>query len=281
MTQKKYIGVFDSGFGGLDILRGIVKKLPQYNYIYLGDTARTPYGTRSSEIVYKFTKEAIDFLFAQNCALILLACNTASSDALRKIQKEYKPRLRSNKKILGVLVPAAEEAAMRTKNKKIGVIATDGTVSSGAFARELKKLNPRIQVFQQGCPLLVPIIEAGEQNTVAARMILQNYLRPLAAKKIDTLILGCTHYGILKRAIKRIIGSRVHIVSEAETVPKKLKAYLAKHNNIEKQIGKNDRIKFYTTDSTPKFQKLGSRFFGHPLRAKKITLPTRRFWPAA
>ncbi|MBI2048792.1 MAG: glutamate racemase [Parcubacteria group bacterium] len=276
MGQKKYIGVFDSGFGGLDILRGIIKTLPQYDYIYLGDTARTPYGTRSPEIVYKFTKEAVDFLFAKNCTLVLLACNTASSDALRKIQKKDIPRLYPDKKILGVLIPAAEEAVLRTKNKRVGVIATDGTVKSGAFVRELKKLDPQIRVFQKGCPLLVPLVEAGEQNTEAARLILQNYLRPLIAKNIDTLILGCTHYGILKRAVQNIVGSRVHVVSEAETVPQKLKAYLAKHDEREKQIGKNGKIHFYTTDLSPKFQRLGSRFFGKPIHAQKITLAARQ-----
>src|SRR3989344_7327726 len=156
---KKFIGVFDSGFGGISILRSIVKELPNYNYLYLGDTARTPYGTRSKEIVYEFTKQAVDFMFANNCELIIFACNTASSEALRKIQQNYLPKQYPNKKVLGVLIPAVEEAVIKTKNKRIGVIATEGTVKSNSFVDEITKLDPKIKVFQNSCPLLVPIVE--------------------------------------------------------------------------------------------------------------------------
>ncbi|MFH1188249.1 MAG: glutamate racemase [bacterium] len=274
MPQKKgkYIGVFDSGFGGINILRGIVKSLPQYNYIYLGDTARTPYGTRSKEVVYEFTKQAVDFLFQKNCELIILACNTASSDALRKIQQEYLPEQYPNRRVLGVLIPATEEAITKTKNKRVGVIATEGTVRSGAFERELKKLDPEIKVFQKACPLLVPLVESGEEASQAARLIVQTYLEPLNKKHMDTLILGCTHYGILEKTIKNVVGGDVDVVSEARVVPKKLKDYLKRHPEIEKKIGKNGTVEFYSSDLTDTFTTLGSKFFGKKISAKKITL---------
>ncbi len=271
-SKQKFIGVFDSGFGGINILRGIVKELPAYNYLYLGDTARTPYGTRSKEVVYEFTKQAVDFMFANNCELIIFACNTASSDALRKIHQEYLPKHYPNKKVLGVLIPAAEEAITKTRNKKIGVIATEGTVQSGAFVRELTKIEPKIKVFQNSCPLLVPIVEAGEQNSKATKIILENYLKPLKNKGVDTLILGCTHYGILENQIRKLIASNIAIISEAKIVPKKLKDYLKRHSEIERKLGKNGIVHFYSTDLTNKFISLGSKFFGREIKAQKISL---------
>jgi glutamate racemase len=267
-----FIGVFDSGFGGLTILRTIVKELPEYKYMYLGDTARTPYGSRSQELIYDFTKEAVNFLFARDCELVILACNTASSDALRKIQQEYLPACYPNKKALGVLIPAAEEAVSRTKNKKIGVIATEGSVRSGAFAREIAKRDPRVKVFQNACPLLVPLVEAGEHTSKPAGMILQEYLTPLLRRGIDTLILGCTHYGVLERQIKTIAGPRVCVISEARIVPKKLTSYLARHPEIQEQLGTSGQRQFYTTDSTPNFSKLGKTFFGASIKAKRVML---------
>src|SRR4030042_1112600 len=247
--KKKYsIGVFDSGFGGLDILRGIIKKLPNYNYIYLGDTARTPYGSRSQEVVYDFTKQAVDFLFKAGCQLIILACNTASSEALREIQHEYLPKYYPGKKILGVIIPAAERAVEITKNHRIGVIGTEGTINSRAFERELKKINPKIKVFQKACPLFVPIIEAGEQNSLATELVINNYFSYLIKKNIDTLVLGCTHYGLIENKIRRIIGGKINIVTEREVVAQKIKDYLKKHPKIEKTIKKERKVKFLTTD---------------------------------
>lgn len=272
IKRSKSIGIFDSGFGGLSIMKGIVKELPEYDYIYLGDTARVPYGTRSREVIGDFTKQAVDFLFQKNCQLIILACNTASSDALRLIQKEYLPKLYSNKKVLGVLIPAAEVAAEKTKNNKVGVMATAGTVSSGSFSRELKKIDSQIKVFQQACPLLVPIVESGEQNSEVADIILKKYLKPLLAKKIDTLILGCTHYGILENKIKKIVGKNVRLVSESKIIAEKLRYYLSLHPEIEKQVGKNKKREFYSTDITDNFRVLGSRFFGEKIEVKKAKL---------
>ncbi len=271
-NRQKFIGVFDSGFGGINILRGIVKQLPVYDYLYLGDTARTPYGTRSKEIVYEFTRQAVNFMFANNCELVIFACNTASSEALRKIQQEYLPKHYPEKKVLGVLIPAAEEAIVKTRNRKVGVIATEGTVRSGAFAREITKINPKVKVFQNPCPLLVPIVEVGEQNSKAMKIILENYLKPLKMRHIDTLILGCTHYGILEKHIKKAAGQNIAVISEAKVVPKKLREYLKRHPEVERKLSKNGLIKFYSTDLTEKFTTLGSKFFGRKITAQKISL---------
>lgn len=272
MADKKYsIGVFDSGFGGLQILRHIVKALPGYNYIYLGDTARTPYGSRSPEVVFKFTRQAIDFLFKQSCWLIILACNTASCEALRQIQQEYLPRHYSERRVLGVIIPAAQEAAQETKGR-VGVMATEGSVRSGTFVSEIKKLDQKIKIFQQACPLLVPIVEAGEENSQAAELILKNYLAPLLKKKIDTLILGCTHYGALEQNIKKMTGGKINVVNEGRIVAQKLKDYLARHPAIEQKLGKNSKTKFYTTDLTDRFKTFGGKFFGRKIVAKRMNL---------
>lgn len=268
----KSIGVFDSGFGGLDILRGIIKELPEYNYIYLGDTARTPYGTRSKRTIYKFTEQAVSFLFKNNCELVVLACNTASSEALRKLQRSFLARYYPDKKVLGVLIPTAEEAIIKTNNKKIGVIATEGTVRSGAYVRELTKLNSVVQVYQKECPLLVPLVEAGEHNSRAGAIILQDYLKPLLKKRIDTLILGCTHYGILEKNIRKIVGRQMHIVSGSDVMPKKLVNYLKKHTELKKKLGKDKVMHFYSTDTTPRFVQLGSLFFKREISVRKAVL---------
>lgn len=270
--KGKSIGIFDSGFGGLNIMKGIVKELPEYNYIYLGDTARVPYGTRSKEVIYDFTKQAVDFLFSKDCELIVLACNTASSDALRKIQQEYLPTHHPNKKVLGVIIPAVEFALAKTRNKRIGVIATEGTVSSKSFIRELLKFDRRIKVFQNYCPLLVPIIEAGEHNSKITDIILEKYLKPLIDSKIDTLILGCTHYGILESKIRKIVGKNISIVSEEKILAKKLKDYLSRHKEIEMVLTKKGKHEFYSTDLTKKFDLLGSKFFGKKIQAKKAII---------
>ena len=266
------IGVFDSGFGGLDVLKEIVNKLPQYNYNYLGDSARAPYGNRSQEMVYNFTVRAVDFLFSRDCQLIILACNTSSSEALRKIQREYLPKYYPDRRVLGVIIPAAEKAVDKTRNCCIGVIGTQGTVTSGAFKRELKKLNSGIKVFQNACPLIVPIVEAGEQDSEITELVLKNYLNPLIKKHIDTLILGCTHYGLLEDKIRKIVGENINIIAEGKIVAEKLKDYLDRHPEIETKLSKKSTIKFLTTDLTDRFKILGSRFFGKKIIPEKIEI---------
>lgn len=266
------IGIFDSGFGGLNILREIRKILPSHDFVYLGDTARAPYGSRSKEVVYQFTKQGIDFLFQQNCRLIILACNTASSDTLRKIQKKYLPETYPDRRVLGVIIPATEWATEMNKNKKVGVIATEGTVNSRAFIREFAKKDPSIKVFQKSCPLLVPLVEAGEHNSKATNIILENYLAPLRKKKINSLILGCTHYGILREKIQKIVGPNIKVISEDKIVAYKLKNYLDRHPEINKRLNKKGKLKIYSTDTTGNFRKLGGKFLGQPIKVAKATL---------
>jgi glutamate racemase len=270
--KKTSIGVFDSGFGGLSIMKAIVKKMPEYNYIYLGDTARIPYGSRSQEVIYKFTEQAVDFLFKAGCQLIILACNTASSEALRKIQQDFLPKHYPKRRVLGVIIPAVEAAVQLTKNNRIGLIGTEGTVNSGAFEREIKKLNPKIKIFQKACPLLVPIVEADEEKSLAADLILRKYLKPLINKKIDTLILGCTHYGVLENKIRKITGSKINLVTEGEVVAEKLDYYLERHPEVKGNIAKGSNPVFFTTDLTDKFKVLGSKFFSKNFSPQKIEL---------
>lgn len=272
LMRNKMIGVFDSGFGGLEILHEVVRELPEYDYIYLGDTARVPYGSRSQEIVYGFTEQAVDFLFKKGCQLIIFACNTASGQALRRIQQEYLTKHYPQRRVLGVLIPTSEAAVDQTKNKRIGVIATEGTVFSGAFERELKKLDSKVRVFQKACPLLVPIVEEGEQESKITDLAIRNYLQPLLKRNIDTLILGCTHYGILKGKIKKVVGPNVKVIVEGKIVAEKLKDYLQRHPEIEQKLGKNSKIRFLTTDLSEKFKILGSQFFGKPIKPEKVKL---------
>lgn len=270
--RTQSIGVFDSGFGGLSILRGMVDEMPEYDFVYLGDTARVPYGTRSSDVVYEFTRQAVDFLLKKECGLVILACNTASSDALRRIQREYLPKHFPDRSVLGVLIPAAEMAVTVTAKKRIGVLATTGTVQSGAFVREVSKLDPEVRVFQNACPLLVPLVEAGEENSPATEYFLKQYLKPLRAEDIDTLILGCTHYGFLEQAIRKIVGGEVHIVSESRIIGEKLREYLVRHPERSQMLGKNGARTFYSTDITENFEKLGKRFFGEKIVVEKVGL---------
>ncbi|MDP2933602.1 MAG: glutamate racemase [bacterium] len=265
------IGIFDSGLGGLIIMRRIVELLPQYDYVYLGDAQRVPYGTRSQKTVYEFTKQGVDFLFRKGCKIVILACNTASANALRRIQREYLPRRFPNRRVLGVVVPTLEavwEGSARVKN--LGVIATIGTVSSQVYPAELAKLHKKLKVFQQSAPLLVPLIE--HQGHKYLSLILRDYLRPLLKKKIDGLVLGCTHYPIIKGQIRKFLGTRVHVFSQDEIIPKKLVDYLNRHPEISRKLSKKSRREFYVTDLTPAYKKLAFHWFGEKavLRLVKI-----------
>jgi len=269
------IGVFDSGFGGLDIFCHISGKLPRHDFIYLGDTARTPYGSRSQETIYEYTTQAVDFLFKKDCQLVILACNTASAEALRKVQQEYLPKNAPDKRVLGVIIPAAEEAIKATKNRRIGVIGSESSINSGTFPAELKKLDPAVEVFQKACPLLVPIVESDEKNPEIINLVIKNYLTPLVVEKIDTLILGCTHYGILKLEIGKVLkelNSVAIIIDEGKIVAEKLQDYLQRHPEIAEKLAQTAKREFYTTDLTKKFQKIGSRLMGQEIKVEKVTL---------
>lgn len=264
------IGVFDSGLGGLFVLKKIIKKLPQYDYVYLGDTKRVPYGNRSQKVIYDFTKEAAEWLFCKNCGLIILLCNTASSQALRRIQKSCLPKKYPKGRVLGVIVPTAEEVIKNKDIKRAGVLATISTVGSRVFEREIKKLNRDIKVFQQAAPLLVPLIENGGMKW--SKPILEEYLRPLMKKNIDALILGCTHYPILKNEIGKIAGEKIKIFSQDEIIPSKLSDYLKRHPETDKKLTKKFRRDFFITDITVSFKKNAKKWYGKNIKLKLVNI---------
>lgn len=271
MKHLKNIGVFDSGFGGLHVLSGIVRELPEYNYTYLGDSARVPYGSRSGAEIYKFTRQAVDYLFEHSCDLVILACNSASSVALRRVQQTHLKK-HPEKRVLGVLIPSSEEAVARSIHGRIGVIATKATVRSGAFTREIHKLKPNVDVFETACPFLVPLVEEGLERSRIAEATVAGCLKPLLKKNIDTLILGCTHYGILEPLIRRVVSPSIAIISQERVVPTKLAHYFERHPEIVENLGQGSERRFLTTGSVSMFQKLGSRFFGDLVKARKVTL---------
>jgi glutamate racemase len=267
------IGVFDSGFGGLTVLKEFLRVLPDYDYIYLGDNARAPYGNKSDEVIYEYTKQAVDFLFKHGAELVIIACHTASAKALRKIQQEYLPAHYADKRVLGVVVPIVEEAVNLSRKHRLGVIGTTATINSGVYKKELEKLRSDLEIFQEACPLLVPLVEEGWTDKPEAKMILKKYLQPLKVKQIDTLILGCTHYPLMLKDITRIMGKNVKIIDPAKAAAEKLADYLSRHKEIEKKLGRNKNLIFYTTDEANKFKRLGQKFLGRSIKeVKKIVL---------
>lgn len=271
------IGIFDSGFGGLTVLKALRRDLPDYSYIYFGDNARAPYGSKSEGVIYEYTKEAVDFLFKKGAEMALLACNTASSKALRKIQTEFLPGHYPDKKVLGVLIPAAEEAVEIMKKRtgvkkfKIGIIGTKSTISSGTYNEEIKKamekqgLDAKVEIISKATPLLVPLVEEGWAGKPETKTILRKYLSPLKAANADILILGCTHYPILLPLIKRIMGRKCLIINTPEAVSKKLADYLNRHEEIENKLEKKGNSYFYTSDDPALFKNNGEKFFGEKI----------------
>jgi len=264
------IGIFDSGLGGLLITKSLIKKIPQYNYIYLGDTKRVPYGNRSPETIYEFLKESVEYLFKHDCKIIIVACNTASAQALRKIQQEFLPKKYPDRKVLGVIIPTCEIVAKNKICKKVGVLATNATIKSNAFGIELRKIRSNISIIQKPAPLLVPFIENDELELIGP--ILNNYLKDFKKEKIDTLILGCTHYPILYKHIKKILGKRVKIISQDKLLPDKLKTYLLKHTEIDQVLTKQGKYNFYVTDLTEVMTKIIRKWFGKNVELNKIDL---------
>ncbi len=257
--KNNLIGVFDSGLGGLSVLKKFLKKLPNYHYIYLGDTARVPYGDKSPEIIYSYTIQAVEFLFKKGCNLVIIACNTASAQALRKLQQEWLPNNYPNRRVLGVIKPLAEAIAENTDNKKIGVIGTNATINSGAYTREIKELNPKLKVYEQAAPLLVPLIEEGRINSPETKIILKSYLAPLKAKKINSLILACTHYPYLQKEIQKIIGKVVIVPDTGDIIAISLKDYLKRHPELN-IVSAKAACDFYTSDNPKSFKDLAERF---------------------
>lgn len=263
------IGLFDSGYGGLSIMRDVVRTLPDYDYIYLGDSARTPYGPKSADEVKQYTRQAVDFLFDQGCELIILACNTASAQALRWIQQQHLPAQWPDKKVLGVLIPAAEAAVEITKNGRIGVMATAGTVAAGSFVDEIKKLRPEVEVFQQACPKLVELVEVGEVRDETLRRVVTEYSTSLTQQKVDTIILGCTHYELIQPAIAEVLPANINLVAEGFVVASKLAEYLDRHIEIKQKLSQKQNRSFFTTGDTQTFIDLGGYFYGQPLSVVK------------
>lgn len=273
------IGFFDSGFGGLSILKEVLgigakekSSLASYDFMYLGDTARAPYGGHSPEKIYTYTTQALDYLFQHGCELVVLACFTASANALRKIQQEWLPTHYPDKKVLGILIPTAEEAIKETKNGRVGVLGTRATVQSGALSAELLKRRPGLQIFSAAAPLLVPLIEEGWTKKVETKKILRYYLQPLKSKKIDTLILACTHYPLVIKNIQLIMGRSTKVFHPGIAEKESLLDYLQRHPEIESKLTRSGKRVFLTTDKTENFNRLGSQFLGEKIEARLVSL---------
>jgi len=274
MDSYQPIGVFDSGYGGLTVLKELVAKLPQYDFIYLGDNARAPYGSRSFESVYQYTLQCVKWFFTQDCPLVILACNTASAKALRTIQQRDLPEIGGNKRVLGVIRPTTELIGSFSKTRKVGILATSGTVQSGSYPIEIKKFFPDIEVFQQASPMWVPLIENNEHEGPGADYFVKKYINQLLAqeKELDTVLLACTHYPLLKNKIMKQFSSGVQVVSQGEIVADSLADYLLRHPEMDSRCSKNGRRTFYTTDSTEDFDRQAGIFYGQPLESKKLHL---------
>lgn len=268
------IGIFDSGYGGLTVFKSIRAFMPSYDYIYLGDNARAPYGNRSFDVVYEYTLECVHWFFEQGCPLVILACNTASAKALRTIQQQYLPTLEGNKRVLGVIRPTAEVIGRYTKTGHIGILGTKGTVSSQSYLMEIEKFFPKVQLFQMACPLLVPLIENKEYNSVAADYFVKKYIDELfqQSDKIDTILLACTHYPLLIEKIKKAAPHDVQVIAQGDIVAHSLQDYLQRHPEIETQISHNGNLDSYTTDDAHDFNEHATIFFGESITAKQLHL---------
>lgn len=256
------IGVFDSGYGGLTILEKIRELLPEYDYIYLGDNARTPYGTRSFEVVYEFTLQAVRKLFDLGCPLVILACNTASAKALRSIQQINLPELDASRRVLGVIRPTVECIGDITQTRHVGILATSGTIKSASYPLEIQKLYPDIQVTGEACPMWVPLVENNEFHSEGANYFIKQHIDRIIEKDplIDTLILGCTHYPLLIDKIKEFTPPHIQIVAQGEYVAQSLQDYLQRHPEINERCTRNGICRFLTTESKNKFQESASIF---------------------
>ena len=272
--QPGPIGVFDSGYGGLTILSKIREALPESDYIYLGDNARTPYGTRSFEIVYEFTLQAVNKLFEMGCHLVILACNTASAKALRTIQMNDLPNIDPDRRVLGVIRPTAECIGSMTQTRHVGILATAGTIKSESYPLEVHKLFEDIKVSGEACPMWVPLVENNEASGEGADFFIRKYIDNLLAKdrQIDTLVLGCTHYPILLPKIQKFIPQGVKVVAQGEYVATSLKDYLHRHPEMDMKCTREGKCRFYTTEAEDKFIESASMFLNENITVQRITL---------
>jgi glutamate racemase len=274
MPTASPIGVFDSGYGGLTVLKEIVRELPQYDYLYLGDNARAPYGNRSFDTVYHYTLQCVKWFFDQGCSLVILACNTASAKALRTIQENDLPRIAPNKRVLGVIRPTTEIIGTFSQTGSIGILATNGTVASNSYPVEIAKFFPRLKVYQEACPMWVPLVENNEYQSVGADFFIKKNLHSLfeKGKKIDVVLQACTHYPLLKEKIQEYLPFGVKLVSQGEIVAASLLNYLDRHSEIEVLCSKGEQRMFYTTDATEDFDNHATAFFGEPVQSKHLDL---------
>lgn len=274
MEQAHPIGIFDSGYGGLTVFKSIKEKLPVYDYIYLGDNARAPYGNRSFETVYEYTLECVEWFFKMGCPLVILACNTASAKALRRIQQHDLPKWGNDKRVLGVIRPTAEAAGKFTKTKVVGVLGTKGTIESGSYPIEIHKFHPEIRVVQQACPMWVHLIENNEHNTPEADFFIRKHLKSLMEQsdEIDTILLACTHYPIIQDQIRKYIPQHIRLVSQGGIVASSLEDYLQRHPQMEQMLSKTGSLRFFTTDDPADFNEHASIFFGEEVVSSHLDL---------
>lgn len=274
MSKKAPIGVFDSGYGGLTVLSELRKAMPENDFIYLGDNARAPYGTRSFDVVYEYTLQAVKTLFDKGCHLVILACNTASAKALRTIQRNDLQSIDPNKRVLGVIRPCTEMVDEFSTTKHIGVLGTNGTVKSESYVLEIEKLHPHITVTQEACPLWVPLVENNAFKSEGGEYFIKENVKSILSKdsKIDTLILGCTHYPILMEQIIKFVPDSVKVIAQGEIVADKLVDYLQKHSKMADKCSKNGVVKYYTTENPRSFEETASLFLDEKIVAEQIHL---------
>jgi glutamate racemase len=272
MNNSNAIGVFDSGYGGLTVFKSIINEVPGYNYIYLGDNARAPYGDHPFEIVYQYTLECVEWLFAQGCSLVILACNTASAKALRSIQQKVLPVKYPNHRVLGVIRPTAEVIGNYTTSQTIGVMGTRGTINSQSYLLEIEKFFPAVKVVQQSCPMWVPLIENNEHLTTGADHFVKKYLQELIsqAPELDCILLACTHYPLLVPKLLDFLPEGIQLVSQGEIVASSLHTYLLNHPEIEVNLGRNEPPRFYTSGDANVFNSRASLFFEKNVASTQI-----------
>ena len=272
--DTKPIGIFDSGVGGLTVMRDIIERLPEYDYLYLGDNARTPYGTRSFDTIYHYTLECVKYLFEQDCHLVILACNTASAKALRTIQQNDLPKIDSDKRVLGVIRPTAEIIGDHSKTGHVGVLGTPGTVSSGSYVMEIEEQFPGLQVYQEACPMWVPLVENNEYDKPGADYFVKQHIQNLRSRceDIDTLLLACTHFPLLIPKIKQFTRVGATVLSQGKIVADSLADYLQRHPEIDRHCSKNETRRFLTTDSTDDFNEHATIFFGRRVESEFVEI---------
>lgn len=268
------IGVFDSGYGGLTVLKALRKEMPKYDFLYIGDNARAPYGTRSFETVYQYTLQAVKRFFDLGCHLVILACNTASAKALRSIQQRDLPNLAPQRRVLGIIRPSVEAISEHTYNKHVGVLGTVGTVSSESYVLELEKIDSEIQVTQEACPMWVPLVENYELDSLGAEYFIQKNIKALLKKdkQLDTIVLGCTHYPLLVPSIQKYLPNKIKLLAQGDLVAASLIDYLRRHPEIDNVCKKNGSTSFFTTETAKIFEAKASVFYGETLQATHIEM---------